>query len=40
MVVQWLGPCTLTAEGLGSIPRQGTKIPQATRQGQKRERNG
>ena len=29
--VQWLGLFTFTAEGLGSIPDQGTKIPQAER---------
>ena len=29
LVVQWLGLSTFTAEGLGSIPGQGTKIPQA-----------
>ena len=29
LVVQWLGLCALTAEGPGSIPGQGTKIPQA-----------
>ena len=28
-MVQWLRFCTLTAKGLGSIPGQGTKIPQA-----------
>ena len=28
-MVQWLGLCALTAEGLGSIPDWGTKIPQA-----------
>ena len=27
--VQWLRLCALTVEGLGSIPSQGTKIPQA-----------
>ena len=27
---QWLGVHALTAEGLGSIPSWGTKIPQAT----------
>ena len=27
LVVQWLGLCTSTAEGVGSIPGQGTKIP-------------
>ena len=30
LAVQWLGLCTLTAEGPVSIPGQGTKIPQAT----------
>ena len=34
LVVQWLGLHALTAEGLGSIPAQGTKIPQATWSGQ------
>ena len=29
-MVQWLGLLTLTAEGLGLIPDQGTKISQAT----------
>ena len=29
LAVQWLGLHALTAEGLGSIPGQGTKIPQA-----------
>ena len=29
LVVQWLGLCTFTAVGPGSIPGQGTKIPQA-----------
>ena len=29
-VVQWLGLCAFTALGPGSIPGQGTKIPQAT----------
>ena len=28
-MVQWLGLCALTAEGVGSIPGQGTKILQA-----------
>ena len=32
--MQWLGLCSFTAEGLGSISGQGTKIPQATRCGQ------
>ena len=35
LAVQWLGLCAFTAKGLGSIPGQGTKIPQATRCGQK-----
>ena len=35
--VQWLGLCTLSAEGLGSFPGRGTKIPQATRRGQKQQ---
>ena len=29
LVVQWLGLCVFTAKGPGSIPGQGTKIPQA-----------
>ena len=28
LVVQWLGLCALSAEGPGSIPAQGTKVPQ------------
>ena len=36
MAVQWLGLLTLTAEGQGSIPRQGTKIPQAAWRGPKK----
>ena len=28
-MAQWLGLCALPAEGLGSIPGQETKIPQA-----------
>ena len=35
LVVQWLGLCTFTAEGVGSVPGWGTKIPQAVRRGQK-----
>ena len=27
LVVQWLGPCTFTAEGPSSVPSQGTKNP-------------
>ena len=30
-----LGLCAFISEGTGSIPSQGTKIPQAVRQGQK-----
>ena len=29
LAVQWLGLCTFTAEDQGSIPGQGTEIPQA-----------
>ena len=29
LAVQWLGLCAFTAEGAGSFPGQGTKIPQA-----------
>ena len=29
LAVQWLGLCAVTAEGLGSIPGQRTKIPHA-----------
>ena len=29
LVIQWLGLCTFTTKGLGSIPGWGTKIPQA-----------
>ena len=38
LAIQWLRLCTLTAEGLGSIPGQGTKIPQAMRHGQKKKK--
>ena len=37
-MVQWLGLQAFTAEGPGSIPGQGTKIPQATRHGQERKK--
>ena len=33
-VVQWLGLCTPTAGGTGSIRSPGTKMPQATQRGQ------
>ena len=36
LVVQWLGFCAFTAEGPGSIPGRGTKIPQATWRGGKK----
>ena len=36
--VHWLGLCTFTDEGEGSIPGQGTKIPQDTRHGQKKKK--
>ena len=35
LVVQWLGLRAFTAEGLGSIPGRGTKIPQASKCGKK-----
>ena len=31
LAVQWLGLCTFIAKGTGSIPGQGTKIPQVVR---------
>ena len=36
LVVQWLGLHAFTAEGPGSIPGWGTKIPQAMRRGPKK----
>ena len=36
--VQQLEPLTFTAEGLGSIPGQETKIPQATWLGKKKKK--
>ena len=33
LMVQWLGLSTLTAEGLGSIPGQRTKISQVSQHG-------
>ena len=35
LVVRWLELCAFTAEGAGSIPGQGTKIPKATQHSQK-----
>ena len=34
--VQWLRLCALTAENLGSIPGQGTKIPHASQYSKKK----
>jgi len=31
LVVQWVRLCKSTAEGMGSIPGQGTKIPHVVR---------
>ena len=39
LAVQWLGLHAPAAESLGSIPGRGTKIPQATRRSQKKEKN-
>ena len=39
LVLQWLGFCTFTAEGIGSTPGQGTKIPQASRHDQKKKKS-
>ena len=39
LAVHWLGLGTFTAEGLGSIPGQGNKIPQATHYGQNKNKN-
>ena len=38
LAIQWLGLCTLISKGLGSIPGQGTKIPQAMWSSQKENR--
>ena len=38
--MQLLRPCALTAKDLGSIPAQGTKIPQAVRHRQKEKEQG
>ena len=38
LVVQWLGLRAFTTEGAGSIPGQGTKIPQATRRNQNKKK--
>ena len=39
LVVQWLGLHAFIAEGPGSIPGQGTKIPQAVSRGQKKKKS-
>ena len=36
LAVQWLGLHTFIAEGLGSIPSRGTKIPQTEWHGKKK----
>ena len=38
LVVQWLRLHTSNAEGVGSIPGWGTKIPHATQWGQKKKK--
>ena len=38
LAVQWLGLCTFTAEGLGSIPGPGTRILQAVQHGTKKKK--
>ena len=38
LVGQWLGLCAFTAEGPGSIPAQGTNIPQAMWYGGKKKK--
>ena len=39
LAVKWLGLCALTVKGRGSIPGQGTKIPQAAQHIQERKKN-
>ena len=39
MVVQWSQLCAFTADGPGSIPGWGTKIPQTAQCGQKKRYN-
>ena len=38
LVVQWLGFCAFIAEGAGSIPGWGTKIPQGVQCGPKKKK--
>ena len=37
-MTQWLRLCSFTAESVGSIPGQGTKIPQTANAAKKKER--
>ena len=37
-MVQWVGFGTFIAKGLGSVPGQGTEIPQSTQLGQKKKK--
>ena len=39
LVVQWLGLSAFTAKGVGLIPGQGTKIPQAAWRGRNKQIN-
>lgn len=36
LVIQWLRYCASTAEGMGSVPGLGAKIPQALQHGKKK----
>ena len=38
-MVQWVGFGAFIAKGLGSVPGQGTEIPQSTQLGQKKKKN-
>ena len=38
LAVQWLGLCVFTAEGPGSIPGRGSKIPKAMQGSQKKKK--
>lgn len=38
LAVQWLRLCSSTAEGVGMIPGQGTKVPHAVQPAKKREK--
>ena len=39
-MIQWLGLCSFTAEGMGSIPGLGTKIPEAAQLQPKKKEKG